>query len=184
MSMSTTWEAFRRSVGMGLTRFHFRQRQEEIVSFTGSLSGARHALLIMPVGRMESSPYTMLINTLKRKFPERGLTVITWGPSLELMQLLPHSHFIRVLETEISRFYLPTREMMMRIGSTKYDVAIDLNLDLVLPSGYICRESGARVRVGFTGKWADLFYNLQIQRQSSPVRQQVYDRLAACLEMF
>src|SRR5512140_967771 len=183
MNLAFLPEAFRRTIGMGVTRFRFRKRQNEVISFGRSLSDAHRALLIMPVHRAEPLPVVTVIDLLKRRFPERGLTVVTWGPSLELMQMLPHSQFIRVLDTEISPFYLPRRETMQRIENTSYDVAIDLNLDLVLPSGYICRESNARVRIGFAGKRSDLFYNFQIKHNPSTGKRDVYDRLAACLEM-
>lgn len=184
MSMDILPETFRRKIGMGVTRFRFRKHQNEVISFGRSISNARHALLIMPVQRAEPLPVVTVIDLLKRRFPERGLTVVTWGPSLELMQMLPHSQFIRILETEITPFYLPRRETLQRIENTAYDVAIDLNLDLVLPSGYICRESNARVRIGFAGKRSDLFYNFQIKHHPTTGRRDVYDRLATCLEMF
>lgn len=184
MSMTILPESVRRSIGMGVTRFRFRKQANEIITFTRSLSNAQRALLIMPMHRAEPLPVVTVIDLLKRRFPERGLTVITWGPSLELMQMLPHSQFIRILETEITPFYLPRRETMRRIETAAYDVAIDLNLDLVLPSGYICRETNARVRIGFAGKRSDLFYNFQIRSDPSTRRHDLYDRLAACLEMF
>jgi len=177
-------ESFRRSIGMEVARFRFRKQRNEIISFSRSLSGAHRALVIMPMHRTEPLPVVSLVDLLRRRFPERGLTVVTWGPSLGLMQMLPHSQFIRILETEINPFFLPRRETMRRIESTAYDVAIDLNLDLVLPSGYICRESNARVRIGFAGSQSDLFYNFQIRRNPSAGRRDVYDRLAACLAMF
>jgi hypothetical protein len=184
MAMGILPESLRRSIGIGITRFRFRKYRDEIISFGRSVSDARRALLIMPMRRPEPLPVVTLIELLKRRFPEAGLTVVTWGPSLELMQMLPHSHFVRILETEITPFYLPRRETLQRIKNTPYDVAIDLNLDLVLPSGYICRESNARVRIGFAGRRSDLFYNFQIGSHPSSGRRDVYDRLAACLEMF
>jgi len=184
MSTAILPESFRRSIGIGFTRFRFRKQQNEMISFTRSLTDAQRALLIMPIHHAEPLPIVTIIDLLKKRFPERGLTVITWGPSLELMQMLPHSQFVRILETEITPFYLPRRETMRRLLSTTYDVAIDLNLDLVLPSGYICRESNARVRIGFAGKWSDLFYNFQVKNHPQAGNRGLYDRLAACLEMF
>jgi len=184
MNLITLSENVRRFTGMQMSRLHFRKQQTELITFTRSISGARRGLLIMPVGRTEWLPVATIVNLLKKRFPERGLTVVTWGPSLELMQMLPHSNFVRVVETEITRFYLPSHGLLARIENAGYDVAIDLNLDLVLPSGYICRASNARVRIGFTSKGSDLFYNFQIKRNPSMARQGLYDRLAACLERF
>jgi hypothetical protein len=184
MALGILPESLRRSIGMGIARFRFRKYRNDVISFSHFLSEAQQALVIMPLRHLEPLPVVTVIELLRRRFPEKGLTVVTWGPTLELMQMLPHSQFIRILDTEITSFFLPRREILQRIEATPYDVAIDLNLDLVLPSGYICRESNARVRIGFAGDQSDLFYNLQMRRNLSTGRRDVYDRLAACLAMF
>ena len=71
-----------------------------------------------------------------------------------------------------------------RIFNREYDVAMDLNLDFVLHTAYICKASRARVRVGYSHSAADLFYNVQLNfdRNSSP--QVLYKKFASCLAMF
>jgi hypothetical protein len=69
------------------------------------------------------------------------------------------------------------------VKDRQYDVAVDLNLDFLLPSGYICKASTARIRVGFARPGADLFYNFQVKFEASSTAA-MYDRLASCLKMF
>jgi hypothetical protein len=40
------------------------------------------------------------------------------------------------------------------------------------------------VRVGFAGTQSDVFYNFLIQTTPVPGKREVYERLAACLDMF
>lgn len=96
---------------------------------------------------------------------------------------VPRSEVIRIPDEEVTRLFHPSAAVLKSIRSRPYDIAIDLNLDFLLPSGYICRASNARVRVGFTRPGADLFYNFQVKGNGSNGTA-LYDRLAACLKMF
>lgn len=175
-----TW----RSIGLALSRAHFHRQKPEQITFTRSVSDARHALLILPMHSLELVPLATVIDLLRRKFQDKHITVITPMHSVELMRLLPHGRFVRLEPGDVNRFYLPRKEMIHRMPRAQYDLAIDLNLDFVLPSGYICRESNAHVRVGIAGKHSDLFYNFLIQTATGQPGTQVYDRLATCLAMF
>ncbi len=177
-------ERVRASIGIQASRFHFRKAREKVISFTGSISSARNALLIMPLRSREILPTVMVLNFLRKQFREENITVVTPEKNVEVMRILPRSTFIRLLASEVTMFYLPRKSVLARITKKHFDLAIDLNLDFVLPSAYICRETSARVRVGFAGKAADTFYNFQIQPDPGLNRHLIYDRLAQCLQMF
>ncbi len=176
-------EPLRRVIGITLARWHFRRRPDEPVSFTRAVTDARHALLILPLGGLELPPLAPVLEVLRQKFQDKHITVVTAMHSVELMRTLPQGRFIRIDPLDISPFFLPRAVMLQRMPRPSYDLAIDLNLDFKLPSGYICRESNARVRVGFTGEQSDLFYNFLIQTSAVPGKQR-YRQLAAYLEMF
>lgn len=176
-------ENLRRSMGLRLARWQFRKVPNEIVTFTDALSSAQRILLIMPLQGMQLLRVVMVIDLVRNKFKGENITVVTAEHSVELMNLLPHSRFIRIAPSDLTRLFLPRREVFQGIKGA-YDVAIDLNLDFVLPSGYICKASRARVRIGFTMEGADAFYNFQVNTNPGQKREKVYDRLAACLQMF
>ena len=178
-------ERFRRAAGLAWARWQYRRRRLEPVSFTHAVSEARHALLILPFNSTELPPLAPVLETLRRKFQDKHITVVTTLPSVELMRMLPQGRFVRIEPSEITPLYAPRAGMMQRMPRPAYDLAIDLNLDFILPSGYICRESNARVRIGCAGRQSDLFYNLLIQTHPDPGRPHAaYERLAGCLEMF
>lgn len=172
------------TIGAGLARMKFRKVQDPVISFSGVVSTARTVLVILPLDKRELLSAFQLIELLKKTFKEEHITVIGDERGQEIKRLMPRSHFILVRQTDVSTFFHPRKEFLAQLKSRAYDVAIDLNLDLVLPSAYICRESNARVRVGFAGPRADYFYNFQIQPDPTQSRSSIYDRVAKCLEMF
>lgn len=177
-------EGTRRSIGLGLARFHFRKTKDRVIAFNKAFSSARTALLIMPLYRREFLPTVMVIDLLKRRFREEDITIISDDHGRDAVHMLPRSHFIHIIETEISPVFLPRPTLIRRIQERKYDLAIDLNLDFVLPSAYICRKSNAHVRIGFANRNIDAFYNFQIQPDLTRARKHLYDRLAQFLEKF
>ena len=175
-------ESLRRSLGVQLSRWHFRRMHNAVISFADSLSTGGNALLILPLTPTAQSP-ALVIDLVRTQFPGARLTIVAEEHDTGAAVLLPRSTIIRVSPNNIDWLFRPSREITQRIAGATYDLAIDLNLDSLLPSAYICRESNARVRVGFARDGADLFYNFQMQHDSARDAA-LYDRLAACLKMF
>ena len=175
---------FRTSVGLQVARFRFRKERDRVIRFTDAVTSAHNVLVIMPLNPATLLPTVTVFEMLKKKFNEENLTVITGDHGLEVMRLLPRTQFIHILAAEISLFYLPRTDVMMRVRKKPYDLAIDLNLDLVLPSGYICKASNARVRIGFARNRADTFYNFLVQPDPTLGTKLIYDRLVQCLQRF
>lgn len=178
------FDTARTTAGLLYSRFRYRKSQEPVVSFTNAFSAAERVLLIMPMQRREFLPTIMIIDLLKKRFREENITVVSDDHGREAVRMLVRSQFIHIHKDEITPLFLPRRQVLSRVSQKRYDIAIDLNLDLVLPSAYICKESNARVRVGFARKQSDLFYNLQIQPDPLLDRKTVYDRMANFLQMF
>lgn len=170
--------------GLLIARFRFRKSTDEVRSFVNAFSSAHTVLLIMPLDRAGRFPAVTVLELLTRKFREDNITVVTDEQDLQTARLLPHSSHERILMNEVSLFSLPKKRLMKRITNHSYDLAIDLNLDLVLPSAYICKASGARVRIGFQRKRAERFFNFLVQINPTLDRKKVYDRLVESLQMF
>lgn len=85
---------------------------------------------------------------------------------------------------DINRFALPKKSVLQRIFNRHYDVAIDMNLDFVLHSAYICKASHASVRVGCANSASDIFFNVQLKFDRSGPPQAVYEKFASRLAMF
>jgi ADP-heptose:LPS heptosyltransferase len=174
----------RRATGLQVSRFRFRKSREKVISFTRSFSDARDVLVVMPLDRRQLLNTVFVIDLLRKKFREENVTFITHENNQELMRMMPRSQFISLLASETTLFYLPRNEVLRRVQRKSYDLAIDLNLDFLLPSAYICKASGARVRIGLVRNRGDVFFNFQVHPDPQMASQSVYDRLAACLQMF
>jgi ADP-heptose:LPS heptosyltransferase len=172
------------ALGMLGARFHFRTWKDEIIPFAGAISEAHRVLLVLPLDGSPLFPVAPVITMLRARKREEDITVVVSPHSTEALDVLQRCPVVRLLPSEVSALFLPRKDALLRVVQYKCDVAIDLNLDFQLPSGYICRESKARFRIGFASKRADLFYNLQIQTAETESRTVRYERLAKCLEMF
>lgn len=177
-------DGLRRFAGLQISRFRFRKTREKVIPFTRSVTDARDVLVVMPLDRRQLLNTVFVIDLLRKKFREENVTFVTHEENQELMRMMPRSQFISLFASETSLFYLPIGEVVNRVQRKTYDLAIDLNLDFLLPSAYICKVSGARVRIGFVRKGADTFFNFQLRTDRSLTPQNVYDRLATCLTMF
>ncbi len=181
---STTLATLRMQIGIRLAAFRFRKQKDEVISFARAVSSAQRALVIMPLDQRELLSALNVFTMLKRKFDEERITVVGDERGVEAIRLMPKSHFVQIRETDINLFYHPRAEFLALLKDRRFDLAIDLNLDLVLPSAYICKESHAKVRIGLAGPHADRFFNFLIQPDPQQPRQTIYDRMAKCLYMF
>jgi hypothetical protein len=174
----------RRAMGLQLARFRFRKGTDSILSFTRAFSDARTVLVVMPFDRSQLLNTVRMIDLLRKTFHEENITFVVGQSDHELRRMMPKSQFINVLESDITSFYLPRRTALEKIRSRTYDLALDLNLDFLLPSGYICKVSNARIRIGFARAHGDAFFNFQMRPGETGTAKDVHDRLVACLQMF
>ncbi len=182
--MTALFKGVRRAFGLQLSRFRFRQSREKIISFTGAFTSAKDVLIVMPLDRSQLLNTVFVIDLLRRTFREENLTFVTGEKNQELRRMMPRSQFISYRDPGHTTLFLPPPEVLARVRKKSYDAALDLNLDFLLPSAYICKASDARVRIGFARKGADLFFNFQVQKAAARQGKDAYDRLAECLQKF
>ncbi len=176
------FESLRKKSGLWIVRFQFRKRHDTIQDFTKALSSAEHALVLLPDDPARAKAAEEVLSIIGRRFHGSRLTVLLGEQIHTVPQALRTPNFIRLYHDAINKFFLPRKQFVEQINRKQYDIAIDLNLDLVLPYAYICKASNARVRVGFVKESSDIFYNFQIK--SGGDSQAPYRYLAECLEMF
>ena len=177
-------DGIRMAAGIQAARFRFRRLKDPVMSFADAVSSARRAALIMPLKKREFLPTIMVIEFLKNRFRGEDITIVSDDHGREAVLMLPRSHFIHVMKDEVSPFFFPRATLLQRVRERRCDIIVDLNLDFVLPSAYICRAIDARVRIGFARKHAEVFYNFLIQPDPRLERKHLYDRMAAFLQRF
>jgi hypothetical protein len=177
-------ESLRRSIGLQAARFHFRASKEKVISFSHSISTSDRVLLVMPLGGSGGEGHARVLTFLREHFYEPDITVIAPAGGVPVERILPRCRVLLMGPEDVNAFFLPRRSFLTRVAERSYDLAVDLNLDFMIPSAYICKESSARVRMGFSALHADTFFNFQIRLDPASRREHAYDRLAECLGMF
>lgn len=171
-------------LGLQFAKFQFRNDVDKIQPMGNFLKGARNVLITMPVGY----EYSVIAGNALRSFRDRmkdiHITVVHNSTRETPLANFPKCVVVRLDPEDINRFSLPTKVALQRIFTREFDVAIDLNLDFVLHTAYICKASLARVRVGFTSPVSELFFNININLNKSRTPQVIYENFAKCLAMF
>lgn len=171
-------------LGYLFAKMQFRSDIDHVQPMAEFIKKARNVLIVLPVGYDEAAVASDALYSTCSQLNNVHLTVIHTSTRATQLTVFPHCEVIRLDPADINRFSLPTRSLMQRIFQREYDVAMDLNLDFVLHTAYICKASRAKVRVGYSHAAADLFYNVQLRFARSGSSQVMYKKFASCLAMF
>lgn len=172
-------------IGLQFARFQFRSDFDKPQEMTKFFTGARNALVLMPRGYDNAILAGNALYKYRKELEHLHLTIIHTGTRETSLSSFLHSRIIRINPSDINRFSLPRRSLMQQIFTKEYDVAVDLNLDFVLHSAYICKASRARIRVGFQrSSLADHFFNVHVELKRRRAPQSMYENFAASLMMF
>ncbi|HLX12727.1 MAG TPA: hypothetical protein VKS81_07935 [Bacteroidota bacterium] len=183
------FESTRKYLGAHAARFTFRKNIDSSKPLTDFFTGAKSVLIILPLGYEHALVAGTALKAIKTNSPGRHLTVVNSGTRGTPLADPGATEVIRIDPPDLNSFYLPRKPLLERILRRPYDVAVDLNLDFVLHTAYICRATGAPVRVGFGGPDPERynlerFYNVQLQLDRNRTPQAMYEKLAEYLAMF
>lgn len=175
-------EGFRLRVGLIYSRMHFRHNRDKVMNFTGALTRSRRALVIFPESTLDGESASTFIRYLLRKFSSEGMMVIIRDDQLFAMASATPLKTITYSVNDINNWFVPRRELLQRMESNNFDVALDLNLNLSLTSAFLCKASNAPLRISFAKENGDQFYNFQVKTKGN--NKYSYRSFLKCLDMF
>ena len=177
-------EGLRFSFGLTFARLHFRKKQDTVVRFTEAVERSQKALVLFPETATDSESMSSVMKYLSRRFGSGSVTIVARE---ELAQGL-YGNFsgktITYTPGEVNSWFIPRGQLLRKMKSSTFDIALDLNVNLALPSAYLCRESNAPLRVGFAKPGGDQFYNFVVQTRMTTNTPVAYKNLLRCLDMF
>jgi len=176
-------EGVRLKGGLFYSRLHFRHNHDRIMNFTDALRRSRRALVIFPESSVDGESASTFLQYLIRKFSSERLMVIIRDDQLFTMASAPPLKTLTYSERDINKWFVPRRELLQRMESNNFDVAVDLNLNFSLTSAFLCKASNAPLRIGFVKKNSDQFYNFQFKTKGNNNKYS-YRSLLKCLDMF
>jgi ADP-heptose:LPS heptosyltransferase len=174
----------RKKLGILYARIHYKHERDAVTNFTYAISNAKTALVLLPDNYREFQFARSIVPTLQKKFTGNHLTVFVPEHLKDPLRDVYLCEIIRIREEDLNPFFLPKRHLRHRVQAKHFDVAVDLNIQLHLPSAFLCRESRSKVRIGITKELADTFYNFQLRADTTGSAKAVYDHLLNCLAMF
>jgi hypothetical protein len=178
------FEETRKKIGVTLARFHFRKQDYQSVKFSRFFSNARSAVVILPLDPTARSMAIPFLRSLQNKFRGNKLTLVMYDPSRDLSGQFGQCTIFSIRDESVNVFDLPKKQAVSSLFKQKFDVALDLNIPLVLSAAYICRGIDAPLKVGFSKENADLFYNFQFSTATHKNPQARYAQLLRTLDMF
>jgi hypothetical protein len=176
-------EGIRLKGGLFYSRLHFRHNHDRIMNFTDALRRSRRALVIFPESSVDGESASTFLQYLIRKFSSERMMVIIRDDQLFTMASAPPLKTLTYSERDINKWFVPRRELLQRMESNNFDVAVDLNLNFSLTSAFLCKASNAPLRIGFAKKNSDQFYNFQFKTKGNNNKYS-YRSLLKCLDMF
>ncbi|HEY6952081.1 MAG TPA: hypothetical protein VI758_06715 [Bacteroidota bacterium] len=178
------FSGLRFTIGLRYARFHFRKQRDPVVRFTEAVARARKALVVFPETVTDSESMQSVLKYLGRRFGAGSVMVVAREDLAFPLQANFNGRTITYSPQDINRWFIPRGELLRKMKSSTFDIALDLNVNLALPSAFICRESNAPLRVGFAKPSGDHFYNFEIQTRMTTNTPVAYKNLLRCLDMF
>jgi hypothetical protein len=170
-------------MGLIFARLQFRNEVDHVQDMTEFFHGARNILITLPVGYEEAILAGNALRGMRDRADQRNFTIVHTGTRATSLADFQRCEVVRIGANDINRFSLPSRQLLQRTLQKEFDVAIDMNLDFVLHTAYICKASRAKVRVGFARPASDVFFNVQLNlHRTTP--QALFEGYASCLAMF
>ena len=153
-----------------------------LLAFKKSGSGVRSALIILPKGRENARIAMYFLKSL----PENNGVKLNFLMDSTLYHFfngaLPQNVFIYSVD-DINWFQLPKKELVERVFAQSYDAVVDMHPSFNLATAYLTYMSNAPFRIGFSGEFSELFFNIEIDRKSSEFVEKGYQWIQKLLNL-
>ncbi len=171
-------------IGLQYTKFLYRKQKDPQLELTNFITRAQSILIVLPIDYEDAQAAGNAFRTIRDKLENKEITIVTEGIRFTSLSELPKSKVIRISSSHINKFFLPRQNFIDSLRKSSYDVIINLNLDFVLYTAYICKAIVAKYRIGLTDRAADTFYNVQFNFNKSQPASHIYQQFVQYLKMF
>lgn len=114
---------------------------------------------------------------------KKHATIFTREFRANLVPIKYRPQVIEYTDKDIGRFNSPSKSLMERLSSMRFNVILDLNIKENLFCSIVANKVNSAVKVSFKRNGSDKFYNLQIITKAENL-EQAYKNYLSCLEMF
>lgn len=154
------FEGLKRKIGRFVLRRKYLQKNIEQLAYNNVISSAKDFFIVMP-GLDNDFYHTLEI----LKYYQKQNKVITLFLPEHKYNLIPDKEkykFISFLPHQVSRFFLPEKNLVARLNTKEFDVVIDLNRSENIFFSAISNIVKSKIRISFVKEMSENYYNLQI----------------------
>lgn len=158
-----------------------KEHKFDEVDFSRIFKRSYSFLVMMPKDEKDFRHAVEVLNFLR----ESKKNVITMTEDFRI-SLMPSVFKVSAIGHGINdktKLELPTKKFLTRLNKMQFDVVIDTNRQEVLYYNFIANFVNPHLRIGFSGKNADKYFNLQIVNDKNEPEIS-YQNLLNCLKMF
>ena len=138
-------------------------------------------LVLMPA---KESDFKFVFPVLEYlRVQRKNIVVMTYDFRVSLLQPYFKTNAIEHGLKDETQLKLPSKKLLDKLSSMRFDVIIDANRDEILYYSYIAKSLNAHVKIGFVRSDSDKYFNFQVfNKQNDP--ETSYKNLLDCLKMF
>ena len=168
-----------------VSRFLISRRLKNLVlneqDFSEALKRSGSFLVLMPEDEKDFRASYLVIEHLEHL--NKSIKILTRDYRISLLPAKFRSKAMEFGISDLNKLDMPSHKMIEKLSSMKFDGVIDLNRKDDLFYSYVSNLVNARIRIGFSKKGADKFYNFQISNNDIE-SEKSYNNFLNCLKMF
>ena len=150
-------------------------------NFSGIFSKTYSFLILMPANETDFRFVFPILDYLREQ--RKNIVVMTYDFRVSLLQPYFKTNAIEHGLKDETKLSLPSKKLLDKLMSMRFDVIIDSNREENLFYRYIAKSLNTNIKIGFTRSDSDNYFNFQVvHKQNDP--ETSYKNLLDCLKMF
>jgi hypothetical protein len=150
-------------------------------SFSAALKRSGVFLILMPEDEKDFRASFFVLDYLEQI--NKTIKILTKDYRISLLPAKFRSKAMEISVSDLNKLDIPNHKLISKLTEMKFDGVIDLNRKDNLVFSYIANLVIAKIRIGFTKKDADVYYNFQIVNNETDAEKS-FNNFLNCLKMF
>lgn len=168
-----------------LSRFLISKKLKNIVlneqDFSEALKRTGSFVVLMPEDEKDFRASYVVLEYLEQL--NKSIKILTRDYRISLLPAKFRNKAMEFGISDLNKLDLPSHKLIEKLSEMRFDGVMDLNRKDDLFYSYASNIINARIRIGFTKKGADKFYNFQISNNDLESVES-YNNFLNCLKMF
>ena len=168
-----------------ISRYFISRKLKNVVlneqDFSETLKRSGSFLILMPEDEKDFRASYLVIEHLEHI--NKSIKILTRDYRISLLPAKFRNKAMEFGISDLNKLDLPGHKLVEKLSKLRFDGVIDLNRKDDLFYSFVSNLVNARIRIGFSKKGSDKFYNFQISNNDIE-SEKSYNNFLNCLKMF